>query len=174
MIDARSYIKIIDFGEAKIVDNYDEESKMSAGSYGNRYETSSDGDSYFGRMLNKKSVKKKRKHNGTFVGTPLYCAPEMLELNQSGLFSDLWALGVIIYEMGCGQKMFKGKNNKDIFDKILKKDVFYPWCLDPDMIDLIEKLTNLDPLSRLGLKSVHNLKKHPFFEGVDFEAIQTQ
>ena len=61
MIDARSYIKIIDFGEAKIVDNYEEESKMSSGSYGNRMETSSDGESYFGRMLNKnKSEKKKR------------------------------------------------------------------------------------------------------------------
>jgi len=51
MLDNQSYIKIIDFGEAKIVDNYEEESKFSNSSYGNRNETSSDGESYFGRML---------------------------------------------------------------------------------------------------------------------------
>jgi serine/threonine protein kinase len=44
----------------------------------------------------------------------------MLEDNMSGYFSDLWALGVIIYEMSTGKKMFRAKNNKEIFDKILK------------------------------------------------------
>jgi len=33
----------------------------------------------------------------TFVGTPLYVAPEMLEFNQAGSYTDLWALGCIIY-----------------------------------------------------------------------------
>jgi serine/threonine protein kinase len=34
---------------------------------------------------------------GSFVGTPLYIAPEMLESNISGPFTDLWALGCILY-----------------------------------------------------------------------------
>lgn len=34
---------------------------------------------------------------GSFVGTPLYCTPEMLNENRSGPPTDLWALGVIIY-----------------------------------------------------------------------------
>ena len=33
----------------------------------------------------------------TFVGTPAYATPEMLENSISGDFSDLWSLGVIIY-----------------------------------------------------------------------------
>jgi len=91
-------------------------------------------------MFNKKEKSKKvKKNRGTFVGTPLYCAPEMLEINQSGLFSDLWALGVIIYEMSCGQKMFKGKNYKEIFDKIINSEdeVFFPYCIDDDTKDII-------------------------------------
>ena len=36
----------------------------------------------------------------------------MLESNQSGLYSDLWALGCIIYELSTGKKMFAGKNNQ--------------------------------------------------------------
>jgi len=167
---------LIDFGEAKIVDNYEEESKMSSNSFGNRIETSSDGEgSYFGRVFgnNPKTAKKgaKAKRHGTFVGTPLYCAPEMLEDNMSGLFSDLWALGVIIYEMATGMKMFKGKNNKEIFDKILKQEVFFPYCLDEDTVDIIEKLTDCDPTKRLGLKNMQVIKHHPFFEGIDFDSI---
>jgi serine/threonine protein kinase len=34
---------------------------------------------------------------GTFVGTPLYVSPEMLEDNVALPASDLWALGCIIY-----------------------------------------------------------------------------
>ena len=112
------------------MDNYEEDSRSQASG---RFETSSDGEgSYFSRMFTKqgKNEKVQMKTRGTFVGTPLYCAPEMLETNQSGFFSDLWALGVIIYEMSCGYKMFTGKNNKEIFDKIIKQEVFFPYCID--------------------------------------------
>ena len=50
-----------------------------------------------------KSGERERDHRvGTFVGTALYVAPEMLEFNQSGIYTDLWALGCIIYEMLVG------------------------------------------------------------------------
>jgi serine/threonine protein kinase len=34
---------------------------------------------------------------GSFVGTPLYVSPEMLNENRGGPANDLWALGCIIY-----------------------------------------------------------------------------
>ena len=34
---------------------------------------------------------------GTFVGTPLYASPEMVSCSISGPYTDLWALGVIVY-----------------------------------------------------------------------------
>jgi len=40
---------------------------------------------------------KNKVREGTFVGTPLYVAPEMLESNLAGKFTDLWALGCMIY-----------------------------------------------------------------------------
>ena len=95
------YLKLIDFGEAKIVDTYND--AASAGG-------SSDGhSSFFGKILGRSEKRDRKK--GTFVGTPLYCSPEMLKNNQSGLYSDLWALGCIIFELCAGgQKMFGGKN----------------------------------------------------------------
>jgi serine/threonine protein kinase len=44
----------------------------------------------------------KIQRQGTFVGTALYVAPEMLEYNNSGRFTDLWALGCIMFQMLVG------------------------------------------------------------------------
>lgn len=114
MIDKDDYVKLIDFGEAKIVSPEEELRFTNMMSQIERKNSrSSDGQSsFFGKLRNKQSKKKPR---GTFVGTPLYCAPEMLESNQSGLYSDLWALGCIIYELSTGKKMFAGKNNQAVF-----------------------------------------------------------
>lgn len=76
----------------------------------------------------------------------MYCAPEMLEENnQAGLFTDLWALGCIMYEMASGQQMFRGKNNALVYDKIQKYDVDFSLIKDADLRDLIIKLTDVDP-----------------------------
>ena len=44
-------------------------------------------------LSNEKSINVR----GTFVGTPLYASPEMLSCSISGPYTDLWALGVIVY-----------------------------------------------------------------------------
>ncbi len=43
--------------------------------------------------------------------------------------------------------------------------------MDKDLADLVKQLTNLDPWKRIGLKNMQVIKKHPFFENVDFEKI---
>jgi serine/threonine protein kinase len=47
------------------------------------------------------------KARGTFVGTPLYVSPEMLNANQSGPYTDLWALGCILYQCLTGDVPFR-------------------------------------------------------------------
>jgi serine/threonine protein kinase len=44
---------------------------------------------------------------GTFVGTPLYASPEMLSCSISGPFTDLWALGVIVFQLYNGEVPWK-------------------------------------------------------------------
>ena len=51
-------------------------------------------------LLNKKE---------TFVGTPLYVAPEMLTDCKALPAGDLWALGVIIFKMATGNCPFNDK-----------------------------------------------------------------
>ena len=152
MIDNNYFTKLIDFGEAKIVDNYDDAISMNS-----KRSLSSDGQSsFFGRLLKKDdtSIKRVQRHKGTFVGTASYCAPEMLNNNQSGLYTDLWAFGTILFELSCGRKMFYGKNNMEVFNKITDREIHWPKEMDPDLKELIQKLTQQEPTKRIGLKNV--------------------
>ncbi len=85
MLGANNYIKLIDFGEAKIVDTYDTNSNDPSegdtqvrGSMNRRTSVRSDATSAFFRRVTKKEQNKKKSKMGTFVGTSLYQAPEMV------------------------------------------------------------------------------------------------
>jgi serine/threonine-protein kinase len=48
------------------------------------------------------------------VGTPLYMAPEQLKSNQTSVQSDLYSLGLIVYEMFTGSKAHQAKDVDEI------------------------------------------------------------
>ncbi|MCX7998675.1 MAG: serine/threonine protein kinase [Leptospiraceae bacterium] len=47
-------------------------------------------------------------HTNTFVGTPLYSSPEQIKGEQLTFSSDLYSLGIIMYEMLSGNPPFQG------------------------------------------------------------------
>lgn len=121
--------------------------------------------------------KRGQEYRGTFVGTPLYVAPEMLKESMSGHFTDLWALGCIIYQMACGEVPFKGKTDFQTFDIIMKREFKWPEDIEDDLKDLIDKLLIIEPMKRLGAggpgsgNSYEDLMLHPFFTGIDWNTI---
>jgi len=46
----------------------------------------------------------------TFYGTPLYASPELCENKPYNEKTDIWSLGVVLYEMACLQPPFSGQN----------------------------------------------------------------
>ena len=102
----------------------------------------------------------KNTRHKSFVGTPLYVAPEMLEFNESGLYTDLWALGCIIYQFLTGATPFQGRNQNEVFQNILENKIVYPNYMDKDGVDLIKKLLDYNPENRLGYQNMQKLKDH--------------
>lgn len=75
---------------------------------------------------------------GSFVGTPLYVAPEMLNENKSGPPTDLWALGCIIYQLRVGTVPFNGQFDYEVFSKITERQLNFPNDLEPEAVDIID------------------------------------
>jgi serine/threonine protein kinase len=55
------------------------------------------------------------------VGTLPYMAPEVLRGQKADHLSDLWALGVLLYEAAAGQLPFRGKTGFEVTSAILRE-----------------------------------------------------
>ncbi len=69
---------------------------------------------------------------GMLVGSPSYLAPEVLGGDQADPKSDVWALGVTLYELVTGEKPFKGKDAEELFAAIRKGALRHVRALAPD------------------------------------------
>ena len=77
------------------------------------------------------------------VGTKFYISPEVIK-GKYDQFCDIWSCGVILYLMLSGNFPFYGRNDDEIYDKILEMKVEFPekyWKnIDKDAINLIKKM----------------------------------
>jgi len=104
------------------------------------------------------------------VGTPHYTAPEVMRGRGYGTEVDIWALGVILYELVCGYLPFGDhlENIDEVCQAVLKGVLEFPPVLDGVSKDLIQKLLVPKPSGRLGCggDGYERIKASPFF-GID-------
>lgn len=86
----------------------------------------------------------------SFVGTAQYVSPEMLKNRISTNMSDLWALGVIVYQMVTNTMPFNAPNEYLIYQKIQNLDYEFPDDFHQNARNLVSSLIKLDPSERLG------------------------
>src|SRR5438270_281673 len=56
---------------------------------------------------------------GTWMGTLQYCAPETLRGQEADRRSDLYSMGVVLYQMACGRLPFEGLDGHALVSAIL-------------------------------------------------------
>uniref|UniRef100_A0A672FNV5 Serine/threonine-protein kinase greatwall n=1 Tax=Salarias fasciatus TaxID=181472 RepID=A0A672FNV5_SALFA len=108
------------------------------------------------------------------LGTPDYLAPELLLGIPHDCMVDWWALGVCLFEFLTGVPPFNDETPQLVFQNILNRDI--PWPegeeeLSANARNAIEILLTMDMTKRAGLKE---LKRHPLFDGLDWDNLQNQ
>jgi serine/threonine protein kinase len=102
---------------------------------------------------------------GLIVGTPSYMSPEQAHGDPLGPQSDLYALGILLYEMLTGIKPFYGQNNTEILAKVVRSKYTPPQRINPEISlrlrRIIKKLLKKNTSSRYKTTAalIHDLEK---------------
>lgn len=89
------------------------------------------------------------------IGTPQYMAPEQAgsEHDQVGVHSDVWALGVMLYEMTSGERPFKGETMLQIAKQVMFEEPRPLRELKPELPEaisvIVEHCLQKEPKHRL-------------------------
>jgi len=110
----------------------------------------------------------------SMIGTPGYCAPEVVCKKNYGAPVDMWAIGVILYILLSGRMPFYGRSDVETLRRTALGQYSFPereWAnISEDAKSLVKGLLQLNPAKRLTaeaalhhgwLKQLENLSTKP-------------
>ena len=95
----------------------------------------------------------------TRAGTYAYMSPESLMGNLQGPESDVWALGILLYELHMGKEPFAGKSSSDMLHLISNQPIkFSSKFFSRDAMNLVKSLLKFKPNKRMNIRKLKNSK----------------
>src|SRR5438552_2454969 len=113
MIRRDRYVKVLDFGLAKL------------------------SQEFAAADLEAPTIRQVHTAEGTVIGTAPYMSPEQARGLKVDARTDIWSLGVVLYEAMSGRRPFIGDTMQDVITSILEKE---PWPLTRFSSDVPETL----------------------------------
>ena len=203
MIDEKGHLKVIDFGTVRKVGYYydkremkfkedksynvidsddikgvksvvnpDEQDVDEEDEENEDDDDDNDGDD---NNINKKGMKRRVQRSMTFVGTAEYISPEVIADKPAEYGTDVWAFGVMLYQMIYNTTPFKAATNYLTFRKIENPEIEFPKDsndISEEAKDLLKRIFVVEPKKRLGggelgsENDIRHLKQHKFFKNI--------
>jgi Tol biopolymer transport system component len=131
MVDEEGKVKVLDFGLAKALDA--DEGPDSG-------------------ISNSPTMVRAATQAGMILGTAAYMSPEQAKGKRVDRRADVWAFGVVLFEMLTGQRMFEGETVSETLASVIKEEV--PWdrlpkTVPPNVSFLLKRCLTKDPKQRL-------------------------
>jgi serine/threonine-protein kinase len=130
-VRADGTVKVLDFGLAKAMD--------PVGASG-------------GHAMNSPTMTARATQMGMIIGTAAYMSPEQARGKAVDRRADIWAFGVVLYEMITGRRAFEGDEITDVLAAVLRQDIDWtalPANTPPRLRRLLERALDRDPKQRL-------------------------
>jgi serine/threonine-protein kinase len=125
-------VKVLDFGLAKAL--------------------SPEGSGSSADVMNSPTLTARATQLGTILGTAAYMAPEQAKGKVLDRRADIWAFGVVLFEMLSGQRAFKGDDVSDVLAAVLRQEIDWkalPADTPPKVRRVLERCLERDPKRRL-------------------------
>ena len=203
MLDASGCVKLVNFSNAKLIpytlfEDIDDEEAVEAAAVTAATATAVDDNKDTITVSDVLFRKKKRKafhyfKSYTICGSPEYLAPEIVMHTGHDHTADLWAFGVLLYEMVCTYTPFlplsaRGQSAEVVVQQTafimsnivqMQNVVMHDYSdithVSKTLSDLISKLLRFQPTSRLGSAygSTGLILAHPFFDGFNSKKLHS-
>ena len=113
---------------------------------------------------------------GIILGTAAYMSPEQARGRPVDKRADIWAFGVVLFEMLTGRQVFAGETVSDTLAAVLREDI--PWAAlppgtPPGVRRLLERCLQRDPRRRLRDIGDAKLEIEDVLAGRDIVTAQT-